>query len=226
MQNIPTDNFFVLTGGDRVGKSTLLASLASSHPEWEIAGLNPQDWLPVPDLPHLDWALDRHPRTVIHHLTPIARATTLLNYIACFYEYWLQPRLLDGKVVIVDSYYYRFYIKEKLKQLVPDFFYQALDLLPNANTAVIATLAPEIAYQRRDEFCVHERYEGDSIKSFLDFQSDVSTELSYLCNERCVSTQFIDANQPPDKLLQAFIDIVQQQISKNQALQTSGKNNQ
>lgn len=214
---VPTDKFVVLTGGDGVGKSTLLKTVAKLRPDWSVGSLDPEDWLPQSALPHMAWATLRHPRTVIHDLLPMSRATTLLNYISCHYEYWIKPRLVAGDVVIVDSYYYRFYVKEKLKGKMPDFFARALELLPDARLAVIATLSPDICFSRRDEICVHEIYDSPSRDDFVRFQQDVVESLSSLCRERCRQSVNIDANCPGEQLAENFIRVVSDNIGAGNA---------
>lgn len=224
MQPLPEawqQRFFVLSGGDAAGKSTLLQSVAKLRPDWAVGGLDPSTWLPDERLPHLEFFSRVHPREVLHGLTPHARATLLLNLLASHWEYWTRPRLAAGKVVVLDSYYYRFYIKERLRNIVPDFFYAALESLPDAGTVILARVDPAVAFRRRQRFCVHETYSESTEADFIRFQNDVLTGLRGLCQARCNTWLEIDAEQPAESAARDFVASVEAQLEKVSAYDVS-----
>lgn len=215
MQLLPEDwrkRFFVLTGGDAAGKSTLLEAVARLRPDWAVGGLDPSAWLPDSRLPHLEIFARLHPREVLHDLEPHARATMLLNLLASHWEYWTRPRLAAGQVVVLDSYYYRFYIKERLRGIVPDYFYAALDSLPDAGTVILARVDPTVAFRRRQRFCVHEVYSESTEADFVRFQGDVLANLRDLCRGRCQEWLEIDAERPPEAVARDFVSCVEEKL--------------
>lgn len=218
MVTLPEDfrrRFFVLTGGDAAGKSTLLARVAALRPGWAVGGLDPATWLPDARLPHLDVFARLHPREILHGLAPHARASLLQHLLACHWEYWTRPRLEAGQVVVLDSYYYRFYIKEKLRGIVPDYFYAALESLPDAGTVVLARLDPAVAFRRRPGFCVHEVYSESTEADFLRFQNDVLAALETLCRARCGHWLELDADRDGDELARDFVALVEAQLKES-----------
>ncbi len=211
---VPTHRFFVLTGIDAAGKTTLLSHLGRRRPDWEIGSYEPSDWLPNTKLPHFDWALQVHPRRVVHDLQPHARAALLLSIILTHFQYWIRPRLEDGKVVVMDSYYYRFCAKERRRAIVPEFFYEALRTLPDADTAIIAEVAPEIAFERKAVLDLHEYDRNPSAEDFVRFQSDVSTILKDLCQRGCACVKTIDATASIDSAVAALINTVEARLAE------------
>lgn len=211
-EEVQTENFFVVTGIDAAGKSTLLKRLTELRPDWSVGSYEPDCWLPQADLPQFEWARNRHPRDVVHQLEPFSRASFFLHMIFCHWEYWIKPRLLDGRVVVIDSFYYRFYAKEKIRGLAPDFFYQALDRLPDPHTVVFADVTPEIAARRRSQFDVYEVDGTADVDGFHRFQKELTKGLIALCGDRCKRLCRIDAASTPERVAAELLETIEARL--------------
>ena len=208
-----SSRFFVVTGIDGAGKTSLLARLRELRPEWAISSYQPADWLPDAELPHFDWELERHPKTVVHRLHPGSRATFFLNMFFAHLEYWIKPRLEAGRVVVMDSYYYRFAAKERVLGRVPQFFYEALDELPEAGTIVVAELDPAVAAERKRVFDTHEVFDEPSEESFLAFQRAVVDELEPILEASGARLERVDASRPPEQLAREVLDRIESRLA-------------
>ena len=204
---------FVLTGGDGVGKTTVLREVAKRRPEWEVGSYRPADWLPHRALPHLDWQLERHPRTVVHALEPASRAALLLTIMMSHWEVWLRPRLEAGRVVLMDSYFYRFYAKERVRRSSPEFFHRALEALPDAGTVFLADLPPRDAAERLERFDVYEVRESATIDDFVAFQLEVRAALEDLLARRSCRVENLDAAGPPGEVAGRLITRIEHRLA-------------
>jgi thymidylate kinase len=209
------ERFFVVSGGDGAGKTTMLERLAALRPEWEVGSYRPADWLPHERLPHFDWQLERHPKTVVHRLEPLSRAGFFLSMISAHWEYWILSRLEAGKVVVVDSYYYRFYAKERVRGSAPEPFYAVLELLPSAAALILAELAPERAAERKRSFDRYEVGSSADREDFLAFQRRVLEELRAVARRTGTPLVRLDADRPADEVAEDLAAIVEGRLARS-----------
>jgi len=205
--------FFVVSGVDGAGKTTMLARVAAQRPEWQVGSYQPQDWLPQEQAAHFEWALSRHPKTVVHRLAPLSRAGFFLSMMSCHWDYWIQPRLEAGRVVVMDSYYYRFYAKEKVRGQAPDFFFRGLESLPSAATLILADLPLETAADRKQRFDPYEVAEVADREDFLAFQSRVLVELQAVCRRSETPLLRLDAARPQEEVGKRLVELIDRQLS-------------
>jgi len=210
--SMQTSRFFVVTGIDGAGKSSLLQRVRKLRPDWEVSSYQPADWLPHERLPHFDWEFERHPKEVVHQLAPRSRASFLLNMFFAHWDYWIAPRLAAGKVVVMDSYFYRFVAKERVLGRVPDFFYDAVSDLPGANVVLLASIAPEEAARRKTTFDTHEVFDESTEESFLAFQYAVLEHLEAICKESGSRVVSFDATASQEEVAAAVVHQIDEEL--------------
>lgn len=196
----------VLTGIDGSGKSTTLSLLARENPDWEVGTYDPEAWVSSQALPHLEWMLKRDPREVVGHLPPVARASFLGHMILCHWDAWLRPRLESGATVLMDSFFFRFWARERAWAGEPELLANMLRNLPRVDGAVLLDVRPEIAAARKGGFDPNETggpKDGDGARSaFVRFQEKVYVELQEACQRWSQRLAVISSNQSPETVSQ------------------------
>ncbi len=200
---------FVLGGIDGAGKTTLLRRVASLRPEWAVGSYHPRDWLPHPDLQHFDWCLQRHPKTAVARAAPRVRAAFLVSMVLSHFESWLRPRLEAGRVVLLDSYHFRFQAREAARGSLPEFMVRAFAELPAADAVILAELSPRAAASRKTEFDPHECFERTDAEDFIRFQSAVLVELERLARAGSREVVRLNAALPAATVADQLIDVVE-----------------
>lgn len=204
--------FVVVTGPDGAGKTTALRYAAASRPHWRVGSYEPGDWLPHPALPHFDWMLQRHPRTVHQQLSPASRAALVAGLILGHVDTWLRPALDAGQTVLLDSYYLRFYAKEKVLGVVPAWFFEAFADLPVPDGVVQLELPLPIAFGRRPGPGPFEVDGPRTYEAYERFQQRVGEQVRALCAQLDCPVHSIDASAPVQTVGQALIAAVEQRL--------------
>jgi len=209
---VPTQRFIVVTGIDGCGKTTLLANLARRRPDWAFGSYQPADWLPHSELPHWEWALRTHPKLIFNTLAPHSRAALFLSLVMAHWEYWIAPRLRSGRVVVMDSYYYRFYSKERVAGVVPNYFFKSLETLPKPRLILLLDLTPEEALLRKSELDAHEVDTEPTGAAFLRFQSAVRSHLYQCTQTGDAIVDVLDAGLSPDELADLALSRIERHL--------------
>jgi thymidylate kinase len=170
--------FCVLLGPDGAGKSTVLDGIRRSRPQWRCVSAQPEDLYPLPGLACYDWPLRTHPRTYVSRMRPYTRAGFYITTLSVEYEYHIRPGLEEGRLILCDSYWYRFAAKERLQNPAG---YPALrsfvDLLPQPDLVIWLRVPFEVAGRRKDHLTAFEVAGGPGLTGFTRFQQEVDTEL-------------------------------------------------
>jgi thymidylate kinase len=192
--------FFVLSGHDGSGKSTAIALIRALRPQWSVGSYEPRDWLPDPRLARFDWMLTKHPRELAASLSPAERARFLLDLITAHARHWLEPRLRQGRVVLMDSYIYRFGVKEGLMGDGGEWFVRALDALPRPRAVLHLDLDPGVAWARRPAPRFNEHAGEPTREGFARFQAAVAEGVRAWCQRTGVGWGALPADAPPQEV--------------------------
>lgn len=166
--------FCVVIGGDGAGKSSAIEGLKLRNDKWGYCSPSPSDLYPTEGLEFMDWTLAQHPREYVSSMKPLSRSTFFYLTSVFLYEYHVAPLLESKKVVICDSYYYRFLAKEMLlnpqgvKALFP-----VNTVLPKPDLIIMIDTSADTMLLRAKPVTKFETYNIESDDAFYDFQSAV-----------------------------------------------------
>jgi thymidylate kinase len=172
-----SDRFLCLLGIDGSGKSAMLDALSARRDDivaihWSqiVAGMT------VPMLPS-----DLTPVQVLQRLGPYARAAQLCYIAALEYDMMIRPALEQNKIVIVDSYWYKFSAKMRVLGMAAPFLDEACQALPRPAQVLFLDTAPEIARRRKPNPNFFEC--GGDPTSFVAFQVALRIEMFRLIRD-------------------------------------------
>lgn len=132
-------------------------------------GIRTSSWHQIatmPELSHLR-GYDGEIRHGIDRLAPGSRALLVATLLYAQYEHVICPLLDQGLTVVSDSYYYRFFAKEKLYGKAHPLLYKTLVELPEPDLVLMLDLPPEQAYARKQGKV--KRYEYHRTSTFDDY---------------------------------------------------------
>jgi len=197
--------FVVIVGIDGAGKSTVVDNLASN-----TCVVTWQEVLEIDALAHAygDPKLAQKFPQIREQLRPRTRAFEFLMFFAAMYEYLIQPRLADGRDVIVDSYYYKQLAKESVLGKAHPSLYVGARTLPSPDHVFLLDVAPEVAYARKGGLPTTSEVLGShDLRGFERMQSALAKELTNLTED--LETSTVDSSrQTPEELachIQAFL---------------------
>lgn len=192
--------FWVITGIDYSGKTTILRSLAEK-------GLPSLHWS---DLRNVEWIkpiLER-PYEIVFEMGPITRASFILLVASTMYEY-----AEKNNIRLIDSYWYRFYVKEKLFGLSDLSILETLFRLPKPQTVFYIDFSPEKALERSGgEFTPYESY-GPNSDDFIRFQRDLDSELRKLLERIGVNVIYLNGSRSLEELTGQILEIINEKLS-------------
>lgn len=170
--------FCVLLGPDGVGKSSLLKEIRSKKTEWSCVSADPEILYPISGLDYMNWALEVHPRSFVPHMQPLTRSLFYMKTIAMEYEYHIAPALLANKVVVCDSYYYRYLAKERFYNPVGAVLFENLsEHLPSPDLILWLNIPLSLAFKRKGCLNPYE-VDGDySETGFIRFQTKILNDV-------------------------------------------------
>jgi len=203
---------YVLTGIDGAGKSTALRRVAALRQEWAVGSYDPQDWLPQPELPDFDGFLERHPRELAADLSPPERDEFLARLILAHWRHWVRPRLESCRVVLLDSFHYRFRVKQALAGGPTRAMTEAVVSLPTPRAVVLLELEPRRAARRKLSFDRHECLEERTVEGFVRFQTVLGRELGGLCGTECRDLITVDGSGSIEDVVERLIDLVERRL--------------
>ncbi|PJI92919.1 hypothetical protein BC777_1784 [Yoonia maricola] len=171
----------VLTAGDGAGKSTLLAGLEPLMQDVAFCSIDPTFLYPLQEAPHMDWALQTHPREVIWKCAPMVRSAFFVTTFSVLVEHYVKPNF-RRRPIIIDSYWYRYLAKEMLQN--PDganVFADLTQRLPRPDLVVELTCDYSVAFSRKDSISPLETGSGiNPQEDFIHFQYRVAQTVNKL----------------------------------------------
>lgn len=209
----PTGCFVVILGDDGSGKSTLMNSLRSSRAAWRYVSADPRDLFPTPGLEFMNWTLRHHPREYLQVLRPYSRASLLLSILMLQFEYFIRPALVAGRVVVCDSYYFRFLAKERLLNPAGASVLEALRrLLPKPDLVVTLDVPEKECFRRKlKRLSTFEHIGPSSLSGFIALQVAVRRELSVLL--RGITHATLDGDRPIVVVANESVEIIEGVVS-------------
>jgi len=190
--------FSVITGIDYSGKTTILRYIGSR----EFPSLH---WSDLHNIPWIRPVLEK-PYEIVFEMGPLSRASFLLLVASTMFEA-MQKR----RIVIVDSYWYRFYVKEKLYGLSELSILKTLFKLPKPESVFYVELSPEEALERsKGRFTQYETF-GPSPEDFIRFQTLLDKELRSLLHEQDLNVIYLDGRREIEELGEHIIKTIRSQ---------------
>lgn len=200
----------VVLGPDGAGKTTLLHSVAKASPGWTTVSANPEHLYPVPEADWYDWLSHTHPRSFFHKMCPLERSAFLATTLAVEYERYVKPALEAGRVVLCDSYWYRFYAKERLQNPAGiDVIAGVARALPVPDLVLWLNLAYDEAWVRKGASATPFEVTAGVIsrESFIEFQAAVHGHLKKLVAQ--IPQIVINASMREDEVCMAVCEEVE-----------------
>lgn len=162
-------DFACLIGPDGSGKTSLLEYMKNEMElDFEIV-----HWSQFKHLAHIPGLpINNDPGVVINSMSTMSRSAMVALITSLLFEAGVKPLVEDGKRVIVDGYYYRFYGPEKQYGVVEDWVYQFMLRLPPPKLTIGLSLSAEQLISRKG---VPRRYEYlTTPEDFGQFQNKAS----------------------------------------------------
>ena len=164
----------VLLGSDGSGKTSLYNAIRHQRPEWKYISAQPDELYPMSGLEYMNWALETHPRSYVKKLKPLTRSLFFMKTLAIEYEYHIKPALQGGRIVVCDSYFYRFLAKEMIQNTEGSKLFTHLrKFFPLPNLTLWMEVPAMVAYKRAQPLSSFEYGIDSSYSGFSDFQNQV-----------------------------------------------------
>ncbi len=197
---------FTITGPDGVGKTTLLGRLRQLG--YETAESSDARGLVVGDgSPLVGKFL---PEAVADH-GPLSRAAEIGRVLVVFYEYVLQPRLAQGRDVIVDSYCVRMCAREHVLNPDGDALLQSIcACLPRPFLVTVLECDLRAAYRRNRLGHAFDYIDPDdrSYRSYAAMQRARGTFMERTCL-RDLRVNRIDVPDDPEALARRYVEVLE-----------------
>ena len=174
--------FWVVTGIDYSGKTTVLKYVKEK-------GFPSLHWSDLREIPWIRPVLER-PYDIVFEMGPLSRASFILLVASTMFEVMKKKR-----IVLVDSYWYRFYVKEKIFGLSDLKILETLFDLPKPIEVFYIEVSPEEALKRSGgKFTQYETF-GPNPEDFIKFQTLLDKELRALLNSLNVKLTYLDGSK-------------------------------
>jgi len=192
--------FWVITGIDYSGKTTVLRYIGSK-------GVPSLHWSDLRSIPWIKPILER-PYDIVFEMGKLSRASFLLLVASTMFEV-----MMKRKIRVVDSYWYRFYVKEKLYGLSDLSILETLFKLPKPMAVFYIELTPEEALKRaRGKFTRYESF-GPKPEDFIRFQRLLDNELKKLLHELGLDLFYLDGRRNTEKLGDFILSVIGENIN-------------
>jgi thymidylate kinase len=192
------DGLKVVYGIDGAGKTSVLSRLRSQG--FYTCGW--QDLLQVEKVWHLHATLTSA-RSIIHDMKPFSRSLFVATILWYEYEYLIAPNVGKERVIFCDSYYYRFYAKEKVYNKAHPILYHLLKMLPDPETVIYLKISPHEVLKRIVKPKEYEYLLIPENDDFVAFQNDILNIGASLFPENAVIE--IDAQQPVEDVVASIM---------------------
>ncbi|MCD6492103.1 MAG: hypothetical protein J7K59_07450 [Candidatus Korarchaeota archaeon] len=181
--------FWVITGLDYSGKTSVLRILAKK-------GIPSLHWSDLRKLSFIRPVLER-PYDIVFEMGPLSRASFILLITSAMLE-----TMEREKIVLVDSYWYRFYVKEVLFGESEIEVLKKLFDFPKPVRVFYLEVPVEIALKRSNgKFTKYEAF-GSSPEDFIRFQKLLDENLRVLLKELNLDVKFMDGTLPLEEIAQ------------------------
>jgi len=153
-------------------------------------------------LDHMDWTQTTHPRVVVESLPSLGRTTLLTHIFSILVDFHVRPGLQQGRIVLCDSYHYRFAAKSRV--IDPDtasLMEHAGSKAPRPDLAIWLDMPLPRAWQLKGEAC--SMMEGGWDRDYKGFER-LQTEVKRIVLEEYLSdlpTVRIPADRMPEEVL-------------------------
>jgi thymidylate kinase len=199
--------FLVICGIDGSGKTTLIDRICHDFPQCEVSHwqrlLTLGDQCPLNGFPLNTTA----PADYIHTLSPMQRALYVSTLLWVEYETFIKPALDQGKMVIADSYYYKFFAKEQVFRQSHPLLFDLLTALPQPDQVIVLDLEPEHCYTRKRHTTAYET-NGTTQEEYLQFQRQVRLHLLEVVRTHQDNFVIFDASYPDDSVYNSIKDFL------------------
>ncbi|WP_369220705.1 dTMP kinase [Streptomyces sp. R39] len=158
--------FIVLLGIDGSGKTSLLSALRGgtfATVGWRDLRNHELPAVMAPDAPS----------AIKDRLSDLPRAMFVGGHIVAQYEYLVRPEVVEGRNVLLDSYWYKVLAKERALGRLSPALEDLRQLLPVPDAVVLLDVDPRTAWARRGGTCApYERFDdpGGQAAGFVRFQ--------------------------------------------------------
>lgn len=191
-------DFWVITGIDYSGKTTILRKIAKT-------GIPSLHWSDLREVKWIRPILER-PYDIVFEMGPMTRASFLLLVASTMYEY-----AMENNITLIDSFWYRFYVKEKIFGLSDIKILEALFNLPKPKAVFYIELSPNIALKRcGGKFTPYESF-SEKEEDFIRFQSLLDRELKELLKYLKLNVIYIDGTENLNYIANKMISIIKKE---------------
>ena len=178
--------FSVILGGDGIGKSATIRCMLKLEKDIDIV-----HWRQVitQDL----WPYDENvdPGKVIDNWSPEYRSLALTTLSNMVYSQGVLTSIKS--FVLVDSYYYRFFGKEKLFAKCSPAFFSEISALPLPFQAIVFYSNPSLAWSRkRGQVDRYEYFSKSTFSDFCEFQDRVQEQYVQLLEQQNIPITWLN----------------------------------
>ncbi|MGQ4892929.1 MAG: hypothetical protein ACP6IP_10685 [Candidatus Njordarchaeia archaeon] len=192
--------FWAITGIDYSGKTTILKILQKK-------GIPSLHWSDLRSIPWIEPVLEK-PYEIVEKMGSLSRAAYILLVASTMFEV-----MQKNKIRLVDSYWYRFYIKERLFDVSDINILNTLFKLPNPIEVFYIEIDPEIAFERsKGMFTSYESF-GPKKEDFISFQTLLDAELKSLLRVLGLNVIHLDGELGAEKLADFIYDRITRKLA-------------
>lgn len=143
----------------------------------------------------------------MNNMKPFTRAAFYINTLSIEYEYYIKGWIENGEIIICDSYWYRFLVKEEVYNPKGNFlFKEFVKNLPIPD--IIIWLEPDLmkSYYRKSIGKFEVMNQEISLNNYIELQKKVINEIKSMTKH--ISSYSIDANQKPEAIAKEVRKII------------------
>lgn len=201
--------FLVLLGIDGSGKTTVLSGLS-------VPGLVTASWRDLRSHQVPAMLAPDSPTEIKRRIPRLSRAMFIGGHLVAQYEYLVRPALEDGADVLLDSYYFKLLVKERLFGTVHPALEELCSELPPPDGVVYVEVPAVESYRRkRGRLSPYEYRATASQADYVAFQKDLASGMKALLAG--IPTIFIDGSAEPEALAAQASQAVERLVGSAQA---------
>lgn len=199
-----------VTGPDGAGKSTICKKMYN----YFIQNLNEKSvtissvWDNYEDL----FFSQQNAQNYLKKLDKYARSLFILHAIQRTLDI---AKKKEKKIIIIDSYWYKYIVSEIALGVPRDFLLQAIKIFPKPDLTLYLEISPEVASQRKSHITEYEQgiFSNDNGKEqFINFQSKLQNiwkEIEFISGPWF----HISGQQSPEKILKLMATIYLKKVA-------------
>jgi len=197
--------FFVLLGGDGVGKSTTLSLINKEG--WKVVSYS-QEHVPGNYVAVSSIAKTVRDKAIPQFATFSSEFRSAYYHLFVAYLHDVVEKALAESHVLCDSYYYKFLAKEQVNRGNARVL-SVWRTLRKPDKIIFLDLAPEVAFERVTKVRILQKNElnlnaDPSKNSFVQFQTQLVQQMLTECAD--VPIDFVDTAYPPKKVAEQVIN--------------------